>query len=102
MGSSLEVWVPPITSYLLNGQSAAQALSRRRSGFDPKTSHIGFVVDSVALEKVSCEYFRLHCHRFPPHPHVTIRRYIIDTRASLNIRNVKLGKAISVTDRECP
>jgi hypothetical protein len=26
-------------------------------GFDPRSSHVGFVVDKVALGKISCEYF---------------------------------------------
>jgi hypothetical protein len=34
-----------------------QAVSRRRPEFDPGSSHVGFVVDNVALGQVSYYYF---------------------------------------------
>jgi hypothetical protein len=33
----------------------------RRLGFEPKSGHVGFVVDKVALEQVSSEYFGFRC-----------------------------------------
>jgi hypothetical protein len=34
----------------------------RRPGFDPRSSHVGFVVDKVALGQVFSEYFAFPCH----------------------------------------
>jgi hypothetical protein len=46
-----------------NGRAKAQAVSCRlpfaRSGFDPRSSLVGFVVDVVALGRVLSEYFDL-------------------------------------------
>jgi hypothetical protein len=38
----------------------------RRPGFDPRSGHVGFVVDKVALGQVFSEYFGFHC-RFSFH-----------------------------------
>jgi hypothetical protein len=44
----------------------------RRAGFDPRSGHVEFVVDNVALGQVFSEYFNFPCqfsfHRLP-HPH---------------------------------
>jgi hypothetical protein len=39
------------------GCSIAQAVIRRLPGFEARSSHMGFVVDKVALGQVSSEYF---------------------------------------------
>jgi hypothetical protein len=43
------------------GHAIFQAVSRsfppRRPGFEPRSSHVGFVVDKVALGQVFSEYF---------------------------------------------
>jgi hypothetical protein len=36
-------------------------LRRLDAGFDPRSSHVGFVVDRGAVRKVSPEYFRVPC-----------------------------------------
>jgi hypothetical protein len=50
---------------LVGGRTIAQAVSRWlppwRPGFDLRSSHVGFVVDRVALGQVSSEYFRFPC-----------------------------------------
>jgi hypothetical protein len=47
------------------GRAIAQAASRRllplRPGFDPRSGHVGFVVDKVALGQVFSEYFGFPC-----------------------------------------
>jgi hypothetical protein len=43
------------------GRAITQAVSRRLPGFDPRSSHLGFVVDKMALWKSSSEYFRFSC-----------------------------------------
>jgi hypothetical protein len=56
----------------------AQAVSRRlptaAPRFDPRSGHVGFVVDKVALGQVSSEYFGFPCqfsfHRLP-HTHLS-------------------------------
>jgi hypothetical protein len=52
------------------GRAIAQAVTRRLSTavarFDPRSSHVGFVVDNVALGHVFFEYFG-----FPANSHST-------------------------------
>jgi hypothetical protein len=54
-------------------RAMAQAVSRRLPitalGFDPRSDHVGFVVDKVALGKVFSEYFGFPCQfSFHTHP----------------------------------
>jgi hypothetical protein len=39
------------------GRAIAQAVSRRLPRFDPRSGHVGFVADIVALGQVFSEYF---------------------------------------------
>jgi hypothetical protein len=34
----------------------------RRHGFEPRSGHVGFIVDKVALGQVFSEYFGFPCH----------------------------------------
>jgi hypothetical protein len=47
------------------GRAIAKAVSRwlppRRPGFDPRSDHVGFVVDKVTLGQVFSEYFGFPC-----------------------------------------
>jgi hypothetical protein len=47
------------------GRAIAQAVSRRIPtsvpGFEPRSGHVGFVVDKVALGQVFSEYFGFPC-----------------------------------------
>jgi hypothetical protein len=43
------------------GRAIAQAVSRRLPVFDPRSGHVGFVVDKVALGQVFSEYFGFPC-----------------------------------------
>jgi hypothetical protein len=55
---------------LLIGRTTAQAVSRwlptAGAGFEPRSGHVGFVVDKVALGQVSSEYSGFPC-QFPFH-----------------------------------
>jgi hypothetical protein len=53
-----------ISHYLLHykNHAIAQAgFQLRRPGFDPKSVHVGFVVDKVAMGQVFSEYFGFSC-----------------------------------------
>jgi Zn-dependent M28 family amino/carboxypeptidase len=43
------------------GRAIAQAASRWLPRFDPRSGHVGFVVDKVALGQVFSEYFGFPC-----------------------------------------
>jgi hypothetical protein len=47
------------------GRAIAQAVKRRlptaATGFEPRSGHVGFVVDKVALGQVFSEYFGFPC-----------------------------------------
>jgi hypothetical protein len=72
-----------ILKWILLGSEAAPWLKQlvagfppRRPGFEPGSSHVGFVVDKVALGQVFSEYFGFPCqssfHRFlHNHPHLS-------------------------------
>jgi hypothetical protein len=48
-------------SYLPVGRATVIGFPQRRSDFKPKSRHIGFVVDTVALRQVFSEYFCSSC-----------------------------------------
>jgi hypothetical protein len=43
------------------GRAIAQAVSRWLLRFDPRSGHVGFVVDKVAVGQVFSEYFGFSC-----------------------------------------
>jgi hypothetical protein len=49
------LWAVPWHKRLVTG------FPHRQPGFDPRSSHVGLVVDKVALEQVSSEYFEFPC-----------------------------------------
>jgi hypothetical protein len=59
---SLKVY---FSTKLMKGRAIAQEDSRRvrprRPGFEDRSGHVGFVVDKMALEQVSSEYFCFSC-----------------------------------------
>jgi hypothetical protein len=46
---------------LAMGQAASRRLHTAATRFDPRSDHVGFVVDKVALRQVSSEYFGFPC-----------------------------------------
>jgi hypothetical protein len=61
--SSVFLWLEGTVSKL---RRLFAGFSLRRPGFDPRSSHVGFVVDKVEMEQVSFEYFGLS-RQFSPH-----------------------------------
>jgi hypothetical protein len=47
--------------YRAIAQALASSFPLRRPGFKPRSGHVGFVVDKVALGQVSSEYFDFPC-----------------------------------------
>jgi hypothetical protein len=86
--TALEVLLTNDTSCM--GRAIAQAVSRRL-GFEPKSGHVGFVVDKVAVGQVFSEYFRFPCqflfHRLPHiHHHLSS---VADNNSSIGGRHTK-------------
>jgi hypothetical protein len=56
-----KIWFLVLIVRLLAGRAIAHVVFAgfplRRPGFDPRSSHVGFVVEKVALGQVSSEYF---------------------------------------------
>jgi hypothetical protein len=66
----------------------------RRPGFDPRSGHVGFVVDKVALGQVFSEYFGFPCqhpiHQLPHNHHLssgagTIGQILADVPSGLSL-----------------
>jgi hypothetical protein len=83
------------------GRATAQAIFLPRwPGFNPEPSHMGFIVDKVALGHVSSEYFNFH---LMPHIHLpsgsgTIGQLVADTPSDLSLspRPTKTNKGWNV------
>jgi hypothetical protein len=71
-----------ILSYMVRSSEGVSKLKRlvagfppRRPGFEPGSGQVGFVVDKVALEQASSEYFGFPCqfsfHRLPHTHHLS-------------------------------
>jgi hypothetical protein len=68
---------------------------KRRPGFEPRSRHVGFVVNKVALGQVFSEYFGflgqfsfhrlLHTHHHPSSGAGTIRQLVADVRSGLSL-----------------
>jgi hypothetical protein len=81
-------------SQSLTPSRAVPQLRRRRPGFDPRSGHMGFVVDEVALGQVFSEYFGFPCqfsfHRLLHTHHLssgagTIRQILANVASRLNL-----------------
>jgi hypothetical protein len=92
------------------GRTIAQAVSRRRPGFEPGSGNVGFVADKVALGQVFSEYFGFPCqfvfHRlFHSHHHLSsgagaVGQTLASVPSGLMVK--KKGKAIPVTGHGGP
>jgi F420-0:gamma-glutamyl ligase-like protein len=83
----------------ITGCAIAQAISRRlptaAARFEPRSGHVGFMLDKVALVQVFSEYFSFHCqfsfHRLPhTHHHLssaagTIGQTVADVPRGLSL-----------------
>jgi hypothetical protein len=83
----------------LQGRAIAQAFSRRvpprRPGFKPRSDHMGFVLNKVALGQVFSEYFRfpsqfsfhqlLQIHHHLPSGAGTIGQTVADVQSGLSV-----------------
>jgi hypothetical protein len=97
--------------------SGLDGFSRRRPGFDPRSGHVGFMVDNVALWQVFSEYFGcpcqfsfhrlLHTHHHHHHHHLSsgvgaIDQIVADGPSGLSLtppQEIKKQEVLGRTNR---
>jgi hypothetical protein len=89
-----------LLTHLRFGRAIAQGLvpgfSPRRPGFEPRSGHVGFVVDRVALGQVSSEYFGFPC-QFSFHRLLHIHHHLSSRADTIGQLVADLPNGVSLT-----